>query len=396
MKRILIITSANTGAGHKSISDSLAEQFSVMPDVEVKTIDGFALLGRVGIHGSKQYNYMLRRTPAVFNKAWRFTMAHPPRLTAAAHLCSRRFRNCIHSFHPDLILTVHSLFNSMITRMLKRYSLDIPVVVLQADLVDIHSTWCNPDAFMTICPTQEAYDSSIRQGVPPEKLKIMGFPVRERFSIAAQEGGPGDYDPSRPLRCLLMSGGEGSGGLEAYAEAILTGTDAEVTIICGHNRRLYNHLQKSLCRQYSGRIRVHGFVTDVEQEMLHNDVLIARGSPNTLFEAVTVNIPVIMTGPLPEQEKGNPGLMSSHHLGVICNSPEDVPELLRSLISDDAARLKKIRAAQHAFRSDENARKIAVYTAGLAEPLEYTLEHARRNSIRHQRIRKKKSPASRV
>ena len=58
--------------------------------------------------------------------------------------------------------------------------------------------------------------------------------------------------------------------------------------------------------------------------------------------------------------------------------------------------LKKIRAAQHAFRSDENARKIAVYIAGLAEPLEYTLEHARRNSIRHQRIRKKKSPASRV
>ena len=373
MKRILLISSAHTGAGHKSISDSLTEQFSTTPDIEVQTIDGFELLGRAGVTGSKQYNNMLRRTPAVYNKAWRFTMAHPPRLTAAVHLCNRRFRKCLRSFHPDLILTVHSLFNSVITQMLKRYGLDLPVVVLQADLVDIHSTWCNPDAYMTICPTQEAYESSIRQGMPPERLKIMGFPVRERFSAAARKAYEKDYDPSRPLRCLLMSGGEGSGGLGTYAEAILSETDAEVTVLCGHNKRLYNHLEKSLCRRYGGRVSVSGFVTDVEQAMLHNDVLIARGSPNTLFEAVTVNIPVIMTGPLPEQEKGNPGLMTGHRLGVICNSPKDVPQLIRSLLSDDAARLKEIREAQRAFRSEENARNIAVYIAGLAEPRDYTL-----------------------
>ena len=373
MKRILLITSANTGGGHKSISDSLTEQFSAMEDVEVKTIDGFALLGRAGVHGSKQYNFMLRRTPGVFNKAWKFTMAHPPRLKAAAHLCDSRFRKCIRSFHPDLILTVHSLFNSVITRMLKRHGLAIPVVVLQADLVDIHSTWCNPDAYMTICPTREAYDASIRQGMPPEKLKIMGFPVRDRFCKAAREAAGKDYDPSRPLRCLLMSGGEGSGGLGAYAETILVNTDAEVTVICGNNKKLYQYLQKSLCRRYEGRISVRGFVTDVEKAMLDSDVLIARGSPNTLYEAVTMNVPVIMIGPLPEQERGNPKLMRDHNLGVICHSPTDVPEMIRSLLSSDAAKLKEIRAAQHAFRNEENARNIAAYVTELAEPLQYTI-----------------------
>ena len=86
-----------------------------------------------------------------------------------------------------------------------------------------------------------------------------------------------------------------------------------------------------------------------------------------------MNIPVIMTGPMPEQEKGNPGLMSEHHLGVICSSPKDVPHLIRSLLSDNAARLKEIRAAQRVYHSGENARNIAVFIAGLAEPLEYTL-----------------------
>ena len=41
MKKILLVTSVYTGAGHKSISDSLLEQFAKLPDVQVQVIDGF-------------------------------------------------------------------------------------------------------------------------------------------------------------------------------------------------------------------------------------------------------------------------------------------------------------------------------------------------------------------
>lgn len=369
-KKILLITSANTGAGHQSISDSLTEQFSVMPDVEVQVIDGFHLMGRTGIHGSKLYNFMLRRIPAFYNASWKLTMTHPPRLTVASFLCERRFMKYIRSFHPDLILTVHSLFNTVITQILKRHDLNIPVVVLQADLVDIHSTWCNPEAYMTICPTREAYDASVRQGMPPGKLKIMGFPVRSSFCRAAREADGNDYDPSRSLRCLMMSGSEGSGSLEAYAESVLGNTDVELTVICGHNRKLQNHLQKSLS-EHGKRVAVLGFVQNVEQTMLHSDLLIARGSPNTLLEAVTMNLPVIIIGPVPEQEKGNARLMTDHNLGVICKSPADAPQVIGGLLSDHRARLKEIRAAQQAFRNADNARDIATYVKELAEPREY-------------------------
>lgn len=373
MKRILLITSANTGAGHQSISDSLMEQFSAMPETEVQAMDGFELPGWIGIHGSKIYNFMLRHTPGIFNAAWKLTMAYPPRLTVLSHLCDRRFMETIRTFHPDLILTVHSLFNSVVTQILKRHSLNIPVVVLQADLVDIHSTWCNPDAYMTICPTREAYDASVRQGMHPEKLKIMSFPIRSRFCNAARQADRNEFDASRPLRCLLMSGSEGSGALEAYAEAILVNTDAELTIVCGHNRKLHDTLQKSLDVKYGKRAAVLGFVPDIEQEMLRSDLLIARGSPNTLLEAVTMGLPVAVFGPVPEQERGNARLMTDHNLGVVCESPADAPKVIRSLTSDNAARLKEIRASQHAFRNADNARDIALYVTELAEPLEYTL-----------------------
>lgn len=372
MKQILLVTSVYTGGGHKSISDSLMEQFSAIPDVEARVIDGFELMGNLGIRASRFYGTVTRRAMPVFNTAWRFSAAYPPGFGVTAQLCSRRFLECIRLCHPDLILTVHSLFNAVLTRMLAAHGLNIPVVVLQADLVDIHSTWCNPEAYMTICPTREAYDSSLLQGMPSEKLKLLGFPVRSRFSCA-EAPGAGAYDETRPMRCLLMGGGEGCGGLRAYAETLLEETDAELTVVCGRNEKLQEQLRRCLGGRYGRRVKVLGFVTAIEEEMRRSDLLITRGSPNTLFEAVAMNVPVVVIGPLPEQEKDNPRLMEDHNLGVVSRSPDDLPQLLRSLRSNRGERLREIRASQRAFRCQDNARSIADYVAGLTEPLEYSL-----------------------
>ncbi len=372
MKRILLVNSVYTGGGHKSISDALMEQFSGMPDVEVHVIDGFELMGKAGVRASRLYGFMTRHALPVFNFAWRFTMAHPPRFGAVAWLCSRRFTACLRRVHPDLILTVHSLFNTVLTRMLERRGLNIPVVVLQADLVDIHSTWCNPKAYMTICPTREAYDSSVRQGMPPEKLKVMNLPVRSRFFRKAGEADENER-AAGPLRCLLMSGGEGCGSIRAYAETILEKTDASLSIVCGRNEKLHDQLCKSMAPRYGERVKVLGFVPDIEREMLDSDLIITRGSPNTLYEAVAMNVPLIMTGPLPEQEKDNPRLMQNRGLGLISRSPDDVPKIINSLLCSHGERLGEIRAAQRAFSSPDGARQIAAYVAGLAEPLNYTL-----------------------
>ena len=38
MKKVMILMSAYTGHGHKSITDSLVEQFAAYPDVEVEVV----------------------------------------------------------------------------------------------------------------------------------------------------------------------------------------------------------------------------------------------------------------------------------------------------------------------------------------------------------------------
>ena len=373
MKRILIITSSNTGSGHKSISDSLTEQFARMPDVEVKAIDGFGLMGKPGLRSEGVYGFLTRHARAVYNLSWDLTMAHPPKFAMMARLCRRRFTEEIRVFRPDLILSVHSLFNHVLTRMLGSLGLDIPVVVLQADLINIHSTWCNPGAFRTICPTREAYDCSVSQGMTPDKLDILSFPTRGRFCDEAGRAGVREYDASRPLHCLMMSGGEGSGNIRAYAEAILESTDAELTIICGRNKKLYGKLQKELYGKYGGRVNVLGFVNDVEREMLRSDLMITRSSPNSMLEAVVMNVPLVITGSPLRQERDNPRIMQERGFGVVCSSPSEIHTVIDSLLDNGGARLGEISAAQRSGRSFDSARDIAVYVTRLCEPLAYTV-----------------------
>ena len=99
--------------------------------------------------------------------------------------------------------------------------------------------------------------------------------------------------------------------------------------------------------------------------MLQSDLLITRGSPNTLYEAVTMNLPFITTGPALLQEKGNAEMMQAHGFGIPCGSPEEAPEILRSLTADHGARLKEMQKALRAARDIDSAKNIASYVAEL-------------------------------
>lgn len=365
----MILSSVYTGHGHASIAQSIAEQLDQFDDVRYEVVDGFTLIGKAGIQISKIYGPITRNA----RDLWKMTYAlsdHYPRalteaVTAAIH---DRFLQKLSQFMPDLILTVHSLFNGSVIDLLSFYGLDIPVYVLQADIINIHGSWCDPRAALTLCPTHEAYDSSIQRGMPEQKLKLCGFPTRAQFTEAARAAKPGgEYDGTRALNCLMMSGGEGSGNMLRYARCLLKHVDMRLTIICGRNERLKATLEQELS-EYRDRLTVHGFLTNVHEPMLKSDLVIARGSPNTLMEAVVLNVPLLITGALPGQEAENPAVMVAHGLGVVCEHPESAPAIVNTLMRDGGKRLQEIRAAQRAYRNLDNAKDIAELLRAEAMP----------------------------
>ena len=369
MKRILIITANYTGYGHKSICEALCEQLADFPDVVIQVVDGFSLIGSMGIRASKLYGPITRNASDLWKLTYNIFDKQTGKtgedmLTALIYeRCVRKLR----AFEPGLILSVHPLFNRSILNILKFHKMHIPFVALQADIINIHRAWCDARATLTLSPTPEAYECSMNMhGMPEAKLELCGFPTRARFTDLARTTDSPTFEGGRPINLLLMSGGEGSGNLMKYAVQLLKHTDANLMIICGRNKKLVEEINEQLVPEYGERVQAFGFLTNVQDYMIKADLVIARGSPNTMMEAVVLGVPLMITGSLPGQEADNPALMISHNLGILCETPESAPSMIKALMSNNGKRLREIREAQREYRNLDNAKLLAKRLCELA------------------------------
>lgn len=344
-----------------SIAEALSEQFHRMGGVELDIVDGFIFLGERGVKSSKIYNVVTQRARFVWKAVFKATQRGDFVPDTMAFLVKKRLDSYLRTTQPDLILTVHPMFLGSVIDTLEKFALDIPVVAVEADLVNIHSTWCDPRVTRAICPTREAFDCSVALGMPEEKLEIIGFPTRAPFVEAARRVGVRKYDASRPLNCLMTGGGGGAGDIEGYASSLLSDTNARLTIVCGSNEKLRMRLVQKFGDQYAGRVRILGFVTDMAAEYEKADVAICRASPNCMFEAIVMGVPMVITGALPGQEKDNPNFAVRHRLGVICVEPTDMAARIDDLTRNEGRLFNEIRRAQIAYRDLDSAKKIATY-----------------------------------
>jgi len=356
-KSILIISSNVTGHGHKSITDSLLQRFALYDDVKVTVVDGFTLKGNMSLNIGKLYGPMTRNAKELWKLVYEISLRNPELICEITEVAVKEnFLKLLSEVRPDLILTVHPNFNGSILNILENNNIDIPFVTLIADLVSITPLWADSRATYTFCPTVESKEKCLEFGIPEDKLKMTGFPIRKRFceDLLLPEEKP--FDNDRVMNCLIMSGGEGSGNMSRIAKILLNNFNTRVTIVAGRNKILKNRLEETLGLKYGNRVKIYGFVDEIQDLMIKADIAFTRGSPNTMLEVVYCNVPLVITGALPGQEEMNPWYMEKYGLGVICNTPKEIKGTMESLIANNGEKLNEIRENQKRFR-DPNISK---------------------------------------
>jgi processive 1,2-diacylglycerol beta-glucosyltransferase len=375
-KNILIISSNYTGHGHKSITDSLQEKFSLYPDVNVHVIDGFTLIGNLGLRIGKLYGSITRNAKEVWKMIWDISLRNPSTVNDLVEVSIREsLFKLLRSIKPDLILSVHPNFNGSIYNILEEYNIKIPFVTLIADLVSISPLWADPRVDYVICPTIESKYKCLEFGVSEAKLKYIGFPVRKKFLDHLNENnGERIYSRNRPLECLIMSGGEGSGNMSTIARILLNNFNCRVKIVTGRNKILKRRLERSLYERFgTERVEVFGFTDNIQELMLSSDLAITRGSPNVMMEIVACNVPLIVTGNLPGQEEGNPGYLIKHNLGVVCKDTRRLKAITRELLVNNASKLKQIKKSQKKFLNPNVAGEIVDFILSIEGPEEINI-----------------------
>lgn len=375
-KKILIISSDNTGHGHKSITESLCEKMEIDLDIKVHVVDGFSFGGHSLLSIGKSYGPITRKSENLWEMVFNFSAENPSLINKLIEILIRNnFLKLLDEVKPDLILSVHPNFNGSILNILEKQYIKIPFITLIADLVNISPLWADKRADYVISPTMEARDKCIGYGVPAENIKVSGFPVRSRF-FRNSTNEKVRYRDGAPLKCLIMSGGEGVGNMKNIAEILLDHFDCKVKIVAGRNAKLKAILEESLKSRYGDKVEIYGFTKNIQDLMFDSDIAFTRGSPNVMYEAFSSNTPIIITGALPGQEEDNPAFAEKLNLGVICKDTSEIKPVITQLLENDAEKLNNIINCQRNFIKPHAAEEIIQFILEVENSFEWKLQFA--------------------
>ncbi len=309
------------------------------PTYRVEIVDVFEEYSRFPLREAvKLYGPTIRYNPKLFGEV--FHMSNREETLAAFNtLTTPQIQNgllrLITSVQPDVIVSIHPLLTRVTVRAIRALGLSVPFVTVVTDLITIHHSWFAAGADGYIVPTEEAKQLYLRRGLDPQRVHMLGMPIDPKFTRSV------DSKPELQQRfgllpdlpvVLLVGGGDGAGGLQAAVRAISQAhLPVQLMVVTGRNRKLYAHLQRTRASLHVPA-KIFGFVQNMPELMRASDVIVTKAGPGTICEALSCNLPIILSGYVPGQEEGNVDFVVKNKIGVMAHDPIELVDAIRRYV----------------------------------------------------------------
>lgn len=362
----LLFLFSDTGGGHRSATEAVVEAVEALAgdSVDIRMVDFLRDHAPAPFNRLPEIYPAMVKAPAGWGIGYKLSNS-PRRVRAISRLVwpyvARAARGIIGDPPPDLIVSFHPLANEIVAKELARRpeTSRPPFVVVVTDLVSTHAFWYLGARDLTVVPTGPARAHALACGMKHADVRVIGLPVAARFcrpvgdvcALRAELG----WDPARKI-VLIVGGGDGMGPLEQTARAVAeSGLDVGVAVVTGRNAALFERLTAAV---WLVPVYVYGFVRNMPDLMQAADILVTKGGPGTISEALNAGLPVIVYSFLPGQEAGNIPYLTEHGAGTWAPTPQAVADGLRAWLEDPSAYDKAVSAARDLARP-EAAREIA-------------------------------------
>jgi len=356
LKKKILYLYSDTGGGHRAAANSLISAVKQLKggEVEQEAIDVFASGSSFLNIFAKAYAPVIKYAPWLWRMLW-FSLNNNKRLELLEKIASPFILNNISKMidekKPDILVSVHPLVNHISIKAAKRIGHHIPFVTVGMDPVDLHKSWISPDTDVMTVATEEARQLCLREGLSDNKIKVLGIPIDPRFSEVHEK-----QEAKRRLglkkdlfTVLVMGGGEGAGNIfEIASELNKSAINIQLIVICGRNEALKKKLEGMGLRFPS---KIFGFTNEVPSIMDASDIIITKGGPGAIFEALAKDLPMIITSWLPGQEEGNIKYVLEHQIGRVSKDPSKIVPLIEEIRSDPVimANIKKVKKSHAVF-----------------------------------------------
>ena len=193
MKRILILI-ADYGYGHRSAANAIAEalQETYGKDCRVEIVNPMddprapAFLRE----GENSYDKIVRAAPDLYKVGYEVGDTWVVRGFIKDSLTLMLFnalREIIHNKQPDVIVCTYLFYQEILSALFTLEKHRIPLLTVVTDLATVNKLWFHPVVDLCLVPTQTVHDMAIEAGLPSEKIKITGIPVRPELTKGKQD-----------------------------------------------------------------------------------------------------------------------------------------------------------------------------------------------------------------
>ncbi len=339
----ILFAISDTGGGHRSAAQAIIAPLERQGGSNSTVLD---LLRATNVPGLKQapeiYDFCSKHHLWLSNLFFRHTNS-VRRITDMTELVYTRSQPYIDReimlAQPDVAVSVHPLVTGLLCKVRGRLRADWPIITVVTDLVSLHASWATPGADLYLAPTDEAIRVLKHFGVPEGRIILSGFPVHPKFARYQAE----QYQARQELgiaagrfTILLTGGGVGAGNMLDWANTLHAGCpDCQLIVVTGNNKALFAKLTGGIIP--SERLKVLGYVNDMERLMAASDIVITKAGPGTIMEAVTMRRPLIITGAVGIQETGNIDFVRENKLGFHCPTPAAACRRILEVAADNLA-----------------------------------------------------------
>ena len=260
---------------------------------------------------------------------------------------------------PQVLVCTQAFPCGLIADRKARGEVTLPLIAVITDFT-VHAYWVYKEVDLYIVPCQDTRMQLVSQGIPPEKIQVLGIPVSPRFTDKADPSATKQrfgLSERLPL-VLVMGGGHGLGPIEQIVRELdrLPG-GLEIVVVTGTNKALRVALEKNR-KDFQKRVTIQGYLSDVAPLMSVAEVLIGKAGGLTISEAMASTLPMILIDPLPGQEMRNTEFLLREKVAVLAHDATDAARLLQECL-DDPSRLESMREKIKILRKPDAGLSIA-------------------------------------
>jgi processive 1,2-diacylglycerol beta-glucosyltransferase len=358
--RVLILT-ASYGSGHNEAARSLAAGF-VARGAAVTVVDHFRELVHPLFERASRDLYMalLRHAPAVWGAAYALGDWMPsdsPLAFGATRLGVNRLAARLDALAPDAVVSVHATPAAAMSALAAEGRRLPPHTTVVTDFV-AHSQWIARGIDRYCVAAEEVGREFVARGIPHERVVVTGVPLRPPFETAVN---PAAARRALQLRAdvpvvLVMAGSYGTvGRLPDVARALGRQSGAvQGVIVAGRDTALVERLRRLTAATTT---RVLGYADDVRTLMAAADLLVTKAGGMTLAEAMAAELPMLLYGSLPGQERRNERFASRAGVALAARSRRELGRLLERALTEPEL-LEHLREGIRRVRRPDATRRI--------------------------------------